>query len=508
MANVKILKIILFFLLFNACQKDDAASGDKQEDIVLELQDEQLFTSSKSINNGKILNVNLKETSSFKPDYSLLDIKNVSNNNVDINFVRERQLLLKTNQGSDQQFSFDIFYDGELLKTLTGNIKVLFNLEFEGRILPQNHVLTIAGENELKAFKLKSTQTNLAQSQSFDYNKVFFYNVNNELVENYNIYKGDTFKVTFNNSQSIANTIKVALFYNFNSELIFVRDFDVKFEYTPNGNCQLVTSSRINSRVGVTPLRPNNNVEYYIKDGVIISSKSLLFSTAKKQIYLYNNNDKLVEIFSTFANTATTTYSYNSKGLLKTRKSFNSTTVGELRDFNQYYYNENNNLTAIATYVKNNGDFVLRDSLTYSNFENNNAKRVVNYLNIDSEPFQLYYKVDYDQFGNNIKQDISVNDIDYVLHTEAAYHLTEKQVSFIDFDTGETLVEKPVLLYKIIYSDIDAKLISTPVREELKVLEKDSSGNTITIENSYTSARDGEISFLFEYTYQDNVKCN
>ncbi len=514
MKNIYLLGTLFCALFLSSCQSsDDVTVSQEVGPFTIDFfdtTDGNILSSNFDLLNGEQIRFDIKDGQGSTASLESFEIKNVSNNNVSVSTIYSDHLSFKTDQLTDQEFSFDVFYKGKSIKTVNSKVKVLYKLIKDGSELPEAFVLNFDQQSIPEEFKIVNIDD--TEIENYDHRSVSFSGPENVYLENYTIYNGRSFKVIFNKTEAFGSEFVASLFYRSEAsgyKDVFIKDINVKTNYLiENGSCQVVSRTQTNTNIARPDLVSIDGIEFYIENGNLVATKSLNYQLAKKDILFYNQN-KLTEIYATGQDSPVKQYEYYNNGLIKRSVSLGKDNPNLVISDNNFYYDTDNNLIGTSSYTINDqNNLIITDSTANSGFMNDQPSRIVryDYDTSNNTPEVRYYKAEYDPNGNIVREEISTNDIDYIVSYEATYDPTEKVIEYLVYETGETMVEKSLLLSQTTFVNYRGDVIS-PAFRTLKELKKDNDGNILSVDYLYSQATDGDFSFVTSYEYRTD-NCN
>lgn len=502
--------MLLLCLAFFSCQSDDADSlarpstEESYTATIINNLTQQQFSSEIDLFNGQDTYILITDNNdNLVAEPESLEFRNVSNNNVSINVVPEYGwVIFKTSLVTDQSFKFDLYFRQKYVNTFTINLKVLYKLTRNGVDVEEDLVLNFDNPYMPEEFTLVNSDG--SEIIDFDHRLVNFLSPNNVTIGDYQVFKGQNFKFIFTNTTSSNSEQLVILTYRSEETAfkdVFVKDIIIKTAGSVGADCSIITEKKdvINS-VGTAV---NDDFEFLIQNDKIVEFKDT-YSGNRSGLVFYSG-DRISEIYDQSRGYSMLTYDYEGEKLKKTTKYLSENELSQIYNF---YYNDSNQLTTKTYRQYNPGNSLYRkDSIIYSNFVNTNPTKRIEY-NFNDEstlPAPVFYKNEFDADGNIIKEEISLNDTDYVLRYDASYDSTEKRIVYFSIETGQTFNEKPILLTQTVFANSNAQVI-TPVTITLKEINKDSSGSITSIEHTYFD--DSEEIRILRYYSNTSTECN
>jgi hypothetical protein len=488
-----------------SCQKDDEINST--DTVNLDIENENLITSTNSLKNGQVFVLRAEINNTRVVDYSVFKIRNISNENVIITLNDFGDLSIRTNSASEQSFSFEIYHNEKKMRSFSSNVKPQFNLIDNTNLIDGPLLLNANYDNQ--SFEYKLVKSNASPIQNFNIRDISLRQSLNAIhFDDHIVLPGNNFKIIFNLNNSGNQT--TSLYYNYKSDPIFVKDIIItnNLNTSPSKfSCSTITNKMFSSRVGETLGRPREATQYYVGKNNIIGSESLNFINTERQ-FIYNTNNKLSQVLDMFSKKVLRTYEYMPNGLIKQSNSFQRDNT--IRFFRKYYYDDTSqNLIAEVNGFENTEGIQLIDSTANSNFVNNKPTRIVEYnfenTLIPTGPIDLtFFRVSYENNGNTIRKEISLDDVNYVLSTEEKFSPNDKVLVPFNSSTGEVLVEKPLLIESKIFADYKAEPVNSPSIRTLDKVERDDNNNIIYTEHILES----KYNFINELIFtKDNEDC-
>lgn len=484
-----------------SCQKDDEANN--MDTVSLDIENENLITSTNSLINGQAFILTAEINNTRVVDYSIFKIRNISNENVIITLDDFGDLSIRTNSASEQSFSFEIYHNEEKIKSFSGNVKPQFNLIDNNSLIDGPLLLNVNYDNQ--SFEYKLVNSNASPIQNFNLRDISFRQSLNPIhLDDHEVVSGNNFKIVFNLNNSGNQT--TSLYYNSNSEPIFVKDIIItnNLNTSPSKfSCSTITNKMFSSRVGETLGRPREAIQYYVGKNNIVSSESLNFINTKRQ-FIYNSNNKLSQVLDMFSKKVQITYEYTSNGLIKQSNFFQES---DTKSFKKYYYDDTSqNLIAVVNCFENTKGIQLIDSIANLNFVSNKPTRIEKY-NFENTLIPTdfvgvtFFRVSYENNGNTIRKEISLDDVNYVLSSEEKFSPDDKVLVPFNSSTGEVLVEEPLLIESKIFADYKAEPINPPSVKTLNNNIERDNNNTITFTEHIL---DSKYNFINELIFEEN----
>ncbi len=500
--------VVLVVFVLNSCKSEDELPVDEGPFTISFYKDSdtnETFNSGETLYNGGEVFFELYNGKGDYGDYDdieSLDIKNISNSNANIT-IDGPFIVFKTNATSDQKVIFDLYHNGKEIATLEVTIKVPYKLLQNGQEVSGDLILNFENPNVSKAFKLVNSDG--TDIESFEFRRLFFNNPDTNDNNNIGVLEGKEkdFKLFFKNYSNYKESMHVMLFYSVEEldfKSVFIKDVIINVEAPSAEGCQVITDTDSVSYIDIDETYVNYEYEYLVSADRLLEFKDTKRSDRDKVVFY--SGDKIDAVYEKSSADVVLQYSYEGERLKRVEE---YGYLDELLYAIDYYYNTSDQLTTKVKKVYDN-DVTLtkKDSIVYSDFANNYpSKRVeFNFDYIENITKTVYFKSEYDSSGHITKEDISLNDVDYVTKFEASYSDTDYTMAYFSRETGAFLVKQPIILSQHFYADDDAVVIA-PVMKTLKELKKDDLGNITSIEYAYFE--DGrEIRFLNVYAFTES----
>lgn len=501
---------LLGLLLFTSCQSDDNPVMEERiyNLIVRDVfyPDNILSTDRKiEIYNGTKLEIQPVDQNNSLGSIDKIEIKNSSNPNVKIlPYENTSRVLLKTEEDTDQELTLDLFYEGEKKATLDITLKVVYGIKKDGEVLQGEQKLTFNNRYtpvNLEIFRLDGQELDElpVTSASVD----FIDDIEFEIIENYEIFSGNNFKLVFNPFQDGATTKTLSLYYFTNTDIgnrnVFVKDFEIEVTYEDSASC-------IEEEVNQSILFPGNtepSLEYglvYKKENtryISVRSSNCVSGCAERRIF-YDTQGNIIELESEAE------YKYDANNLLIQSTIFSNSSDG----ITSYFYHSYDNDQQRTSKVHYKGE-VRRDSIVYKDYING---KYTKYYKYDENNVLTHYAENvYDTAGNLIRQDGSsdgnINRFNY--YTEYEYSTTytrrlypvEGNRSPVIYEDALFFIEEPVITRRTIF-DLDQNRVDF----EETFVSYTSQGNQTTIDFEYVFSDPTRV-YKRTYGYIDSA-CN
>ncbi len=500
-----LFSLIIIFSIFTSCKSDDPTPIE-EETYFISFSDSKgdILSSRMNLLNGqKIFPTIETHTTSNVYDSGSIEIKNISNNNVSIYLTKHNSIIIKTNELTNQTVLFDIYFKQKFLTNVSVTLKSLYKLSKDGMGLPNDFVLSFE-EDYILPKELKIVKIDNSEIQEFDYQGVSFLSTElNEEQSNYKTYSGgQNFKVVFYNSEELGNEFATSLYYRSeetNYIGTYIGDIKVKTNQTlTESSCKIVVEKETKRRLSNDAQSGITQV-FYINNEKLVGLDILTNISSEKDNIIYKT-DNLIEVYDPNFDLKYSFY-YNDEGKIE-----------QITHFENYkktfYYDDLSNLIGESIYkTKDQGSFVITDSIAYSDFGNNLPAKIIEYSYEpnSTKTSPLFYKVEYDIAGNIIKKEISHDDITFYPRYEATYD-DEKILKHFSLETGEIMVEKYLLLSEY-YFPIKDLGYSVSMTKTLQELKRDVNNNILILDYRVEFSDNGEYEYLYEYTYT-NEDCN
>ncbi len=497
------LIILIISVLSISCSDDETSRDDLQRlpdfyTVTFFDRDSRMLSNNLSIVNGASIDYDINSNINTTGDSKLLELKNFSNDKVQVIKNPLNRLHIYTDEIENQEVKFDIYYDGKKIESMTIAVKVSLKLQKKG--------VDIVGDLSLDFRKalpqeLKIVKANGMALETFDKRYVQILDIENNPIENYEIFSGDNLRIYFNASEKLGNEFKAIINYvapEFDYQSIHVKTIKVKTAGIAD-NCEIITEKFVVSNSVGNAI--NRDFEFLIQDGVIKEFRGLY--ERKRRNKVFYDKGKIVEIINRESGIAKAIYKYEdgliTTSILKDYSGTNNT------DYFTYYYTDKK-LTAITheRFSVFSDQPKGKDSIVYENYIDNHPQRKIEYNSIPDQNFHstLYFKLYYDTSNNIIKEEVSKDDLKYVLSKEERFDPVETVTEYFNWETGETFVKRPLSISSTYYTNSRGD-VKSPSFYTIKNINKDDNGRITSIENRYVGndTVDGETNYLLTFTY-------
>ena len=497
-------------LFFTSCQSNDDADNMEEPIFSLIVRDfypnTTLNTDEKiEILNGTVLDIQPVDQNNSLGSVDKIEIKNFSNPKVRILPIEyNSRLLLKTEESTDQELTFDLFYKGEKKATLNITLKVVYGVKKDGVVLqgdqrfefnnpytPLNLEIYRLDGQELEELPVSSSSVNFKDDIDFVH------------IDNYEIFSGNNFKLIFNPFEDSVTTKTLSLYYSSYTETgnrdVFVKDFEIEVTYETSENCIQEETSQSILFPGDTEPSSEYGFIYKKEDGKYVSFRpsNCQAGCAELRIF-YDTQGNIIEI------EGEAEYKYDANNLLIQSTIFSNSSEGNT----SYFYHNYNNNQERTSKVHYRGE-VRRDSIVYKDYVNG---KYTKYYNYDENNVLTYYAENiYDSAGNLIRQngssDGNSNEFNYYTEYEYSMEYTRRiypvdgNRSPVIYEDASFFTEEPVVTRMTIFN-----LYLNRIDFEETFVSYSSQGNQTTIDFEYVFSDPTRV-YKRTYEYFDSA-CN